>query len=97
MYYINPFNYLIGGLVNTVLWDVEVECNPEEYGVFSPPAGQTCEAYMQPFLQQNPGYLRNPQANANCEYCPYSRGDQYLQTLNLGNRSDGWRDIGITA
>lgn len=97
VYYINPFNYLIGGLVSRILWNVDVECNSQEYGVFNPPDGQTCAQYMEGFLQQNPGYLRDPQATSNCQYCPFSQGNQYLETLNLGDKSDGWRDIGLTA
>ena len=42
VYYINPFNYLIGGLVSRVLWDVNVKCKESEYGIFDPPSGKTC-------------------------------------------------------
>ncbi|WVW81393.1 hypothetical protein I302_103385 [Kwoniella bestiolae CBS 10118] len=97
IYYLNPFNYLIGGLTSRIMWDVDVQCAEQEYGVFDPPSGQTCSAYMQDFLSQNPGYIDNPDATSQCRYCPYSKGNEYLKTLNLGDKVDGWRDIAITA
>ncbi|WWC57723.1 uncharacterized protein I303_100257 [Kwoniella dejecticola CBS 10117] len=97
IYYLNPFNYLIGGLVSRIMWDVDVQCAEEEYGIFNPPDGETCQAYMTEFLSQNPGYLNNPDATSQCQYCPYSKGYEYLKTLNLGDKVDGWRDIAITA
>ncbi|WRT63330.1 uncharacterized protein IL334_000235 [Kwoniella shivajii] len=96
VYYLNPFNYLIGGLVSRIVWDVEVQCAEQEFGIFDPPQGQTCSAYMMSFLSENPGYIDNPDATSQCRYCPYSKGNEYLQTLNLGKKSDGWRDIAIT-
>jgi ABC-type multidrug transport system permease subunit len=42
------------------IWNVQVQCTEEEYGVFDPPAGQTCGAYMQDFLTAQTGYLNNP-------------------------------------
>ncbi|WVR04900.1 hypothetical protein IAU60_001912 [Kwoniella sp. DSM 27419] len=97
LYWINPFNYLIGGLVSRIVWNVDVQCDEQEFGVFDPPSGQTCGQYMEQFLSQNPGYLQDPQATSNCHYCAYSKGYEYLATLNLGEKLDGWRDIGITA
>ena len=61
VYYLDPFNYLIGGLLVFPLWDAKVECVEEEYGVFDPPSGSTCGTYMEAFLSQpNTGYLANP-------------------------------------
>lgn len=42
------------------IWDVKVTCKDDEYGVFDPPAGSTCGAYMSDFLSESTGYLRNP-------------------------------------
>lgn len=96
LYYLNPFNYLIGGLTNVILWDVTVTCKSGEFGVFDPPSGQTCSAYMAEFLQESTGYINNPDATSGCEYCIYSKGSQYLETLNLGKHYYGWRDILLT-
>ncbi|ORY27081.1 ABC transporter [Naematelia encephala] len=96
LYYLNPFNYLIGGLVSRILWDVKVQCKQEEFGIFDPPDSQTCGQYMSTFLQESTGYINNPDATSGCEYCIYSQGNQYLKSLNLGNKVDGWRDIALT-
>jgi ABC-type multidrug transport system permease subunit len=96
LYYLNPFNYLIGGLVTPILWDVPVQCTQEEFGILDPPAGQTCSAYLSDFIAQGSGYVNNPDATANCEYCPYSVGHEYLQSYNLTRRVYTWRDICLT-
>jgi ATP-binding cassette subfamily G (WHITE) protein 2 (SNQ2) len=96
LYYLNPFNYLIGGLVTPVLWDVQVQCTQEEYGILDPPAGSTCAAYLGDFVSQGSGYINNPDATAACEYCPYSRGSEFLQPYNLTRRVYTWRDICLT-
>lgn len=36
----------------------------------------------------------NPEATTDCQYCPYSSGDQYLATLNI-SYGEKWRDFGI--
>jgi len=96
LYYLDPFNYLLGGLLVFPIWDVQVECKESEYGVFDPPNGQTCGAYMADFLAAQTGYINNPDATANCQYCIYSKGSEYLASKNLGRHVYGWRDICIT-
>ena len=60
MYYLDPFTYLMGALLVFPLWDVQVQCKPEEYGVFDPPSGQTCGQYLDEFLSYATGYVNNP-------------------------------------
>ena len=86
----------MGGLLVPILWDVDVNCGEQEMGYFDPPAGQTCSAYMSQFLQTNPGYLNEPDATSNCAYCPFSKGSEYLATLNKPRHVYGWRDICLT-
>ncbi|KAE8538371.1 hypothetical protein D1P53_004724 [Cryptococcus gattii VGV] len=95
MYYLDPFQYLIGGLISRALWDVEVKCENDEYAIFDPPEGMTCQSYMSAFLSEAPGYLNNPNATSHCEYCVISKGSDYLKALNL-EKVDGWRDIALT-
>ncbi|KAL8278573.1 hypothetical protein RQP46_009065 [Phenoliferia psychrophenolica] len=96
IYWLNPFNYLMGALLVFPIWDSPVVCSKKELGTFFPPAGQTCGAYMAPFLATNPGYITNDAATDMCEYCPYSVGSEYLAQRNLSKHIDGWRDICIT-
>lgn len=93
MYYLDPFTYLVGGLLTEVLWDVKVECNPSEYLQFSAPAGQSCGDYMSDFLSSNPGYLLNANATGTCSFCEYSTGADYARTFNKLERYYGWRDV----
>ena len=97
LYYLDPFNYLVGGLFGTVIWDVQVECSASEYTVFDPPSGQTCGAYMADFLASNAGYIADSSATADCRYCPYRTGAEYAQGFNLNEKYYAWRDTGITA
>ncbi|KAL5049175.1 hypothetical protein BDW71DRAFT_217786 [Aspergillus fruticulosus] len=97
MYYLDPFTYLVGGLLTEVLWDVPVKCLNSEYTTFHAPDGQTCGEYMADFLSSNAGYLRNVNATSTCEFCQYATGADYAKTFNLQERYYGWRDTGITA
>ena len=60
LYYIDPFNYLLGALMTFTIWDAKVTCSPEEYGHFDPPTGTTCGDYMVEFFTYSSGYLRDP-------------------------------------
>lgn len=70
MYYISPVTYLIGGVLSAVLNNVPVVCSPSELVVFDPPSGESCGAYSVDFLKTAIGYLVNPNATTNCQYCP---------------------------
>ncbi|RDW58343.1 hypothetical protein BP5796_12273 [Coleophoma crateriformis] len=97
MYYLDPFNYLIGGLATQLLFDVKVTCSKSELTTFAPPSGQTCGEYMAEFFETGYGYLVSNASTAVCEYCEYSSGTEYARTLNLKERYYGWRDTGIVA
>lgn len=93
LYYLDPFNYLVGGLLGTVIWDVQVTCSAVEFTSFEPPAGQTCGQYMADFLQSSAGYVDNLDATFGCRYCPFATGAEYAKTFNLSEEYYGWRDV----
>ncbi|KAF2971491.1 hypothetical protein GQX73_g2127 [Xylaria multiplex] len=97
LYYLNPFNYLVGGLLVPVAWDTEVQCKASELTSVPLPPDTTCGEYMAEFLSQYSGYVTNEASTTVCSYCPYSTGADYLRTLNFNERYYGWRDVGITA
>ncbi|KAI0096799.1 putative ABC multidrug transporter [Nemania sp. FL0031] len=97
LYYLNPFNYLVGGLLVAVAWDTEVQCKTSELTSIPLPPDTTCGDYMADFLSQQPGYVTDASNTTMCSYCPYSTGADYLRTLNFSERYYGWRDVGITA
>ncbi|KGO74104.1 CDR ABC transporter [Penicillium italicum] len=97
IYYLDPFNYLVGGLFGEVIWDVKVKCAPSEFVQFIAPSGQTCGQYMADFLATQPGYLADGNSTGTCSFCPYSEGSDYAKTFNLREKYYSWRDTGITA
>ncbi|KAI1124029.1 putative ABC multidrug transporter [Nemania abortiva] len=97
LYYLNPFNYLVGGLLVPVAWDTEVQCKASELTSIPLPPETTCGDYMADFLSQHPGYVTDESNTTMCSYCPYSTGADYLRTLNFNEQYYGWRDVGITA
>lgn len=99
IYWMNPFNYLMGGMLVFSVWDVDVKCKPSEYATFNPPNGTTCYDYLQPFLETIGSRMNliNGDATEQCQVCQYTRGKDYLFTLNLKEYYYGWRDIGIVA
>ncbi|KAG8664946.1 uncharacterized protein FPOAC1_012923 [Fusarium poae] len=98
MYYLDPFTYLIGGLLEPVVWDVEVECSHNELThIPLPSSNTTCGDYMAEFIRANSGYVVDPRSTSTCSYCPYTTGADYLSQFKIDERYFGWRDVGITA
>ncbi|PNH50444.1 hypothetical protein VD0003_g6719 [Verticillium dahliae] len=97
LYYLNPFTYLMGALLQPVIWDVEVECKASELTHIDLPQNTTCGEYMDEFLAINAGYVTDITNETSCAYCPYSTGADYLRTMNINGKYYGWRDVGITA
>ncbi|OQV10163.1 hypothetical protein CLAIMM_14198 [Cladophialophora immunda] len=99
LYWLNPFTYLMGGLLVFPLFDKPVVCRESEFALFDTPAGQTCREYLADFMQgQSPGArmnLTNPDATRGCRVCQYTRGSDYLWTVNLKDYYYGWRDNAI--
>ncbi|KAI1268212.1 ABC-2 type transporter-domain-containing protein [Xylariaceae sp. FL1019] len=94
LYYLNPATYWIGGMLAATLDGSPVQCEISETARFDPPPGQTCNGYAGEFASSAAGYLLNPNANADCQYCPYRNGNEYLATLHI-EAGQKWRDFGI--
>ena len=97
LYYLDPFNYLMGSLMVFTDYDADVVCAPHEFALFNTPGNQTCAEYLAPYLQGMGARtnLVNPEATSGCKVCQYRRGSDYLAGLGLGNYYDGWRDAAI--
>lgn len=101
LYWMNPFNYLVGSLLIFTTFDIDVTCKDSELAVFDPIDNQTCADYLGPYLSDS-GFgkganLLNPTATAGCQVCQYATGADYLETLNLKDYYYGWRNVGIVA
>lgn len=97
IYWLNPFNYVLGGLLVFTDFDWKVECRESEFAIFDPPLGQTCGEYLTAWMD-GPGArnnLTNPGATAGCRVCQYNRGSDYLYTVNLNDYYYGWRDAAV--
>jgi ATP-binding cassette, subfamily G (WHITE), member 2, SNQ2 len=97
IYYLNPFNYLMGSLLTFTVFDAPVNCADWELAVFDPPSGQTCASYLADYMAGlgSRTNLINPDATAACRVCEFRRGSDYLYTLNLKDYYYGWRDAAI--
>lgn len=95
MYWLNPSQWWISGLMAATLAGLPVTCSEAEAAHFDPPPGQTCAQYAGEFARRvGMGYLTNPDARSGCGYCQYKNGDEYLAALSV-RPGDKWRDFGI--
>ncbi|RAK94698.1 ABC drug exporter AtrF [Aspergillus costaricaensis CBS 115574] len=95
MYYVNPVTWWLRGVISSVFPTVDIECASSETTHFNPPPGQTCSQYASDWVSSaGVGYLSNPNATSDCQYCPYANGSQYMHTLNVHD-GDKWRCFGI--
>ncbi|CZT03553.1 probable ATP-binding cassette multidrug transport protein [Rhynchosporium agropyri] len=100
IYYLNPFNYLMGSLLVFTTYSVPVVCTEQEFAVFDTPVpGQTCGQYLEGYMQGMGAMsnLTNPEATSGCKVCVYRTGADYLATINLPEYYYGWRDAAIVA
>ncbi|MCJ1420821.1 hypothetical protein MMC32_007180 [Xylographa parallela] len=94
MYRVSPFTYLVSGMLATAIANTDIVCSAIEYLHFQPPAGQTCQAYMGPYIDAAGGYLQNPSATANCSFCAASSTNTFLAQVN-SYYDLRWRNFGI--
>lgn len=94
MYRLDPFTYLVEGLVGDVLQDVPVVCKPGEFNVFSPPSGQTCQQYAGKFAEIMGAYIANPDSTDSCNYCQFRQGQDFFKGLWI-EFDHRWRNFGI--
>ena len=97
LYYLNPFNFLMGSMLVFSVYDVDIHCDPGEFAVFDPPKDSTCGDYLAEFMQgMGSGMnLVNPDATSSCRVCQYKSGKDYLATVNINDYYYGWRDAAI--
>ncbi|GAA6062867.1 hypothetical protein JCM10212_000789 [Sporobolomyces blumeae] len=83
LYYLDPFTWIIAGLVPNELHDLPVVCKESEFSIFSPPAGRTCGDWVAAYIEIAGGYVNNPDATSNCQYCTYASGEDFMRPLGL--------------
>ncbi|KAH7096021.1 ABC-2 type transporter-domain-containing protein [Paraphoma chrysanthemicola] len=94
MYRVNPFTYLVSSFMSTTLGRAPAFCASSEFQTFSPPPSTSCAAYLEPYISSFGGYLRDPNATADCQYCQLDSTDQFLTRINA-SWDTRWRDFGL--
>ncbi|KAI9304002.1 ABC-2 type transporter-domain-containing protein [Cunninghamella echinulata] len=96
MYWLDPYHYLIEGLVVNTLADIKVTCYDGDWMKIRAPPGQTCGQYFNDFFNNGGlGYLQDSNATDSCNYCQYTTGNDFYET-NIGwDFNNRWRDFGI--
>ncbi|KAG8755116.1 hypothetical protein FRC11_006250 [Ceratobasidium sp. 423] len=94
MYHLSPLTYLIEGLLVNGIGNMDLTCSAAEIQTIVPPSGQTCSSYMDKYISTAGGYLLNPSASSDCQFCPQNTTNTYLASLNM-SYSHRWRDVGI--
>lgn len=83
-YEVSPLFYLSEGTTSNLLYGLELECDASETITFQVPPSNgttTCGEYVNEFLQTATGYLLNPEASSDCQYCRYKDGQSYVSCL----------------
>ena len=74
---------------------MEINCSETELVRLNPPSGQSCGSFLQTFIDSRGGYLTDPDATSNCEYCSVRTTDQFLVPNFNIQYENRWRDVGI--
>ncbi|KAJ5520712.1 hypothetical protein N7463_001165 [Penicillium fimorum] len=95
MYRVSPFTYLVSAMLSTGVSGADAFCEAVEYLKFNPPANQTCQDYMGPFINMTgSGYLKDPLATIDCSFCTVSKTNTYLLQIS-SDFADAWRNFGL--
>jgi hypothetical protein len=73
----------------------QITCAPIEYVTVKPPPAQTCQQYLSKFISTAGGYVTNPSATDNCQFCSYRTTDELLQLNSNIFWSHRWRNVGF--
>ncbi|PYH42416.1 pleiotropic drug resistance family ABC transporter [Aspergillus saccharolyticus JOP 1030-1] len=94
MYRVSPFTYLISAMLSTGISGTTAVCEAVEYLTFDPPNNETCAEYMQAYISTAGGYLQDPSATSNCQFCTISDTDTFLASV-VSYYKDAWRNFGL--
>ncbi|KDQ56593.1 hypothetical protein JAAARDRAFT_58879 [Jaapia argillacea MUCL 33604] len=95
MYRLVPYTYLIEGVLGQALGNTQITCSPIEYVTLQPPSPQTCGAYLERYITSMGGYLTNPNATSDCQFCSARTADQFLKGAFNIQWKHHWRDAGL--
>lgn len=98
MYRVSPQTYLMNGLATAGVSNTKVTCSSTDslYIDNLPPNGSSCGEYLEAYAVVARGYIVNPNATANCQYCPVSETNDLLGTFDMA-KDTVWRNVGLVA
>lgn len=99
MYRISPLTYFVQGLVAAGLSNAPVTCSSIEYLHVTVPSNRsaiTSDDYLASYRQVAGGYIANPDATTDCQYCPISNADVVLRSFGM-DTTKPWRNVGFMA
>ncbi|CAI6324450.1 unnamed protein product [Periconia digitata] len=94
MYRVSPFTYMISGMLSTGVANTNVVCAASEFLHFEPTNGTSCEEYTNPWKTLAGGYVNNPGATSDCQYCALGDTNVFLAAVHADYK-DVWRNFGI--
>ncbi|KAH9914745.1 uncharacterized protein B0H18DRAFT_1125328 [Fomitopsis serialis] len=94
LYQLNPYTRTLSTMLSTELHGLRVTCKADEFAIFNPPSGQTCEGWGAEFVNTYGGYIDNLQDSTSCRYCQYAVGDQFYEPLDISIHNR-WRDAWV--
>jgi ABC-type multidrug transport system permease subunit len=94
MYRLSPYTYLVSAILSIGIANTAVKCSPLELLQFEPLPNTTCGIYLAPYIKQLGGYLNNPNATMECEFCVVADTNTFLRGVGV-DYGDRWRNFGI--
>lgn len=83
MYYVSPFTYLVQGILAVGTANTDIRCTNDELLRFVPANGETCREYMQAYISYAGGYLANPDATDQCQFCTIASTNTFLDQFQI--------------
>ncbi|KAH8727674.1 opaque-specific ABC transporter CDR3 [Phaeosphaeriaceae sp. PMI808] len=94
MYRVNPMTYLVSSFMAVTMGQAPASCSSTEFQTFFAPANQTCAEYMRDYISMAGGFLRDPKAVNECQYCQMDSTNQFLLRIH-SSWDTRWRDFGL--
>jgi ATP-binding cassette subfamily G (WHITE) protein 2 (PDR) len=96
VYRASPITYFIDGTVVAGLANTKIHCSAIEFLHITPPASTSCAEYMESYITMAGGYIANPNALADCQYCPVQDVNSILKMYGVDVRTR-WHSFGYLA
>jgi ATP-binding cassette subfamily G (WHITE) protein 2 (PDR) len=94
MYRLSPLTYLVDGILSVGIANTYAHCAEYEFLTFDPPSSMTCGKYLADYVSVAGGYVNNPNATSECQYCTIYETNKFLERLS-SSYSHRWRNFGI--